>query len=50
MKLIWKLLFGKPKKTEKPKKEKKDLRLTLLDSLVTSDRRCRLFKAWNPDH
>ena len=22
MKLVWKLLFGKPKKTEKPKKEK----------------------------
>ena len=34
MKLVWKLLFGKSKKTEKPKKEKKDLRRSLLDSLV----------------
>ena len=34
MKLIWKLLFGKPKKTNRPKKEKKSLGLTLLDKLA----------------
>ena len=48
MKLIWKLLFGKPKKTEKPKKEKKDLRLTLLDSLVGAALKA-LSAKWNKD-
>ena len=48
MKLIWKLLFGKPKKTEKPKKEKKDLRLTLLDSLVGAALKT-LSAKWNKD-
>ena len=48
MKLIWKLLFGKPKKTEKPKKKKTDLRLTLLDSLVGAARTALSLK-WSED-
>ena len=48
MKLVWKLLFGKPKKTDKPNKEKKDLRLTLLDSLVGAALKA-LSARWNKD-
>ena len=48
MKLILRLLFGKPKKTDKPNKEKKDLRLTLLDKLAGGALAALSLK-WNED-
>ena len=46
--LIWKLLYGKPKKTEQPKKEKKSLSVTLLESLVGAALSA-LSSKWNKD-
>ena len=50
MKLIWKLLFGKPKKASRPKKvkKKKNLSLTLLDSLAGAALTALALR-WNED-
>ena len=48
MKLIWKLLFGKPKKASRPKKAKKNLGLTLLDRLAGAALAAVSLK-WNED-
>ena len=48
MKLIMKLLFGKPKKASRPKKAKKNLGLTLLDRLAGAALAAVSLK-WNED-
>ena len=48
MKLIMKLLFGKPKKGSRPKKAKKNLGLSLLDKLAGAARAALSLK-WNED-
>ena len=48
MKLIMKLLFGKPKKANRPKKEKKSLGLSLLDKLA-GGALAALSMKWNED-
>ena len=35
MKLLWKLLFGKPAKAKEPKKKKKSLLPVLMDKLLS---------------
>ena len=49
MKLILRLLFGKSKKANRPKKEKKSLGLTLLDKLAGAALAAISLK-WNEDH
>ena len=48
MKLIMKLLFGKPKKASRPKKAKKNLGLSLLDKLAGAALAALSLK-WNED-
>ena len=48
MKLILRLLFGKPKKANRPKKEKKSLGLTLLNKLAGAVLAAISLK-WNED-
>ena len=48
MKLILRLLFGKPKKANRPKKAKKNLGLTLLDRLAGAALAAVSLK-WNED-
>jgi len=48
MKLIWKLLFGKPKKAGRPKKAKKNLGPVLLDKLA-GGALAALSMKWNED-
>ena len=48
MKLILRLLFGKPKKANMPKKKKKNLGLSLLDKLAGAALAAVSLK-WNED-
>ena len=53
MKLLWKMLFGKPAKAQKPKKKKKSLLPVLMDKLASVPLKALELKwsedFWKPD-